>query len=52
MEYCICIDATATTTAVQQYLAPYFGACYAEYFRNRGMHALVVYDDLSRHAVA
>lgn len=52
MEYSIVVAATASDSAALQYLAPYTGCAMGEYFRDRGMHALVVYDDLSKHAVA
>ncbi|NUP98303.1 MAG: F0F1 ATP synthase subunit alpha [Armatimonadetes bacterium] len=52
LEYTIVIDATAATTPPLQYIAPYAGCAMGEYFRDNGMHALIVYDDLSKHAVA
>ncbi|MDR1907920.1 MAG: F0F1 ATP synthase subunit alpha [Holosporales bacterium] len=52
MDYSIIVAATASDSAALQYLAPYTGCAMGEYFRDRGMHALVVYDDLSKHAVA
>ncbi|MDR1597767.1 MAG: F0F1 ATP synthase subunit alpha [Holosporales bacterium] len=52
LEYSIIVAATASDSAALQYLAPYTGCAMGEYFRDRGMHALVVYDDLSKHAVA
>ena len=52
MEYTIIVAATASDPAPLQYIAPYTGATLGEYFRNKGQHALVVYDDLSKHAVA
>ena len=52
MEYSIIVSATASEPAAMQYLAPYTGSSIAEYFRDNGMHALIVYDDLSKHAVA
>jgi len=52
MEYTTVISATAATPAPMQYLAPYAGCSMAEDFRDRGKHALVVYDDLSKHAQA
>lgn len=52
MEYSIVVAATASDSAALQYLAPYTGCAMGEFFRDRGMHALVVYDDLSKHAVA
>ena len=52
MEYTIIVSATARTPASLQYLAPYAGCAVGEYFMYKGKHALVVYDDLSKHAVA
>ncbi len=52
MEYTTVISATAAVPAPMQYLAPYAGCTMAEDFRDRGKHALVVYDDLSKHAQA
>lgn len=52
MDYSIIVSATASDPAPLQYLAPYAGCALGEYFRDRGRHALVVYDDLSKHAVA
>ena len=52
MEYTIIVAATASDPAPLQYIAPYTGATLGEYFRDKGQHALVVYDDLSKHAVA
>jgi F-type H+/Na+-transporting ATPase subunit alpha len=52
MEYSIVVAATASDPAPMQYLAPYTGCAMGEYFRDNGMHALIVYDDLSKHAVA
>lgn len=52
MDYTIIVAATASDPAPLQYLAPYSGCALGEYFRDRGRHALVVYDDLSKHAVA
>jgi F-type H+/Na+-transporting ATPase subunit alpha len=52
MEYSIVIAATASEPAPLQYLAPYTGATMGEYFRDNGMHAVIVYDDLSKQAVA
>ena len=52
MEYTIVIAATASEPAPLQYLAPYTGAAMGEFFRDNGMHALIVYDDLSKQAVA
>lgn len=52
MEYTVIVDAPATSSPAMQFLAPYAGAAIGEYFMNRGQHALVVYDDLSKHAAA
>ncbi|MBN1327313.1 MAG: F0F1 ATP synthase subunit alpha [Candidatus Cloacimonetes bacterium] len=52
MEYTIVVSATASESASLQYLAPYAGATMGEYFRDNGMHALIIFDDLSKHAVA
>jgi F-type H+-transporting ATPase subunit alpha len=52
MEYTIIVAATASDPAPMQYLAPYVGCAMGEYFRDNGMHALIIYDDLSKHAVA
>jgi len=52
LDYTIIVSATASDPAAIQYIAPYAGVTMAEYFRDRGKHALVVYDDLSKHAVA
>ena len=52
MEYSIVIAATASDPAPMQYLAPYTGAAMGEYFLNNGMHGLIIYDDLSKQAVA
>lgn len=52
MLYTIIIKATAADPAPLVYLAPYSGVTLGEYFRDRGLHALVIYDDLSKHAVA
>jgi len=52
MEYSIVVAATASEPAPLQYLAPYTGAAMGEYFRDNGMHAVIVYDDLSKQAVA
>ncbi len=52
MEYTIVVAATASDTAALQYYAPFAGAAIGEYFRDTGRHALVVYDDLSKQAVA
>ncbi len=52
MEYTIVVAATAADPAALQYFAPFAGAAIGEYFRDTGRHALVVYDDLSKQAVA
>ena len=52
MEYTIVVAATASEPAPLQYLAPYTGAAMGEFFRDNGMHAVIVYDDLSKQAVA
>ncbi|MEQ1888522.1 MAG: F0F1 ATP synthase subunit alpha [Alphaproteobacteria bacterium] len=52
MEYTIVVAATASDPAPLQFLAPYTGCTMGEYFRDNGMHALMIYDDLSKQAVA
>ncbi|XP_023227934.1 ATP synthase subunit alpha, mitochondrial-like [Centruroides sculpturatus] len=52
MKYTIVVSATASDAAPLQYLAPYSGCAMGEYFRDNGMHALIIYDDLSKQAVA
>ena len=52
MEYSIVVAATASDPAPMQFLAPYTACAMGEYFRDNGMHALVIYDDLSKQAVA
>ncbi|MGA2546745.1 MAG: F0F1 ATP synthase subunit alpha [Rectinemataceae bacterium] len=52
LDYTIIVAATAKTTAAMQYLAPYSACAIAEYFMDEGKDVLVVYDDLSKHAVA
>lgn len=52
MEYTTVVSATASDPAAMQYFAPFAGAAIGEYFRDTGRHALVVYDDLSKQAVA
>jgi len=52
MDYTIVVAATASEAAPLQYIAPYSGCTMGEHFRDNGGHALVVYDDLSKHAVA
>ncbi|MGB4106455.1 MAG: F0F1 ATP synthase subunit alpha [Alphaproteobacteria bacterium] len=52
MEYTIIVAATASDPAPMQFLAPYTGCAMGEYFRDNGLHALCIYDDLSKQAVA
>merc|ERR1711970_1506639 len=52
MKYSIVVSATASDAAPLQYLAPYSGAAMGEYFRDNGQHALIIFDDLSKQAVA
>ncbi|HVO92211.1 MAG TPA: F0F1 ATP synthase subunit alpha [Terriglobales bacterium] len=52
MDYTIVVAATASESAPLQFIAPYSGCTIGEYFRDNGGHALVIYDDLSKHAVA
>ncbi|MCB1196883.1 MAG: F0F1 ATP synthase subunit alpha [Deltaproteobacteria bacterium] len=52
MEYTTVVAANASESAPMQFLAPYTGASIGEYFRDNGKHALIIYDDLSKHAVA
>ena len=52
MEYTIVVSASASETAPIQYVAPYAGCAMAEYFREKGKDVLIIYDDLSKHAVA
>ncbi|HVM80745.1 MAG TPA: F0F1 ATP synthase subunit alpha [Stellaceae bacterium] len=52
LEYSIVVAATASEPAPLQYLAPYTGCAMGEFFRDNGMHAVIVYDDLSKQAVA
>ncbi|HYI42570.1 MAG TPA: F0F1 ATP synthase subunit alpha, partial [Sphingomicrobium sp.] len=52
MEYSIVVAATASEPAPLQFLAPYTGCTMGEYFRDNGMHAVIIYDDLSKQAVA
>lgn len=52
MDYTVVVSATAADSAAMQYFAPFAGAAIGEYFRDTGRHALVVYDDLSKQAVA
>jgi len=52
LDYSIIVAATASDPAPMQFLAPFSGCAMAEYFRDNGMHALIIYDDLSKQAVA
>ncbi|MFC2140393.1 F0F1 ATP synthase subunit alpha [Candidatus Auribacterota bacterium] len=52
MDYTIIVNASASDPAPLQYIAPYSGCTIGEYFRDKGKHALIIYDDLSKHAVA
>ncbi|UUX48075.1 F0F1 ATP synthase subunit alpha [Nisaea acidiphila] len=52
MEYSIVVAATASESAPMQYIAPYTGCAMGEFFRDNGMHAVIVYDDLSKQAVS
>jgi len=52
MEYTIIVAASASESSALQFLAPYTGVTMGEYFRDNGRHGLIVYDDLSKHAVA
>jgi len=52
LEYTVIVNAGASDPAPLQYIAPFAGACIGEYFRDTGRHALVIYDDLSKQAVA
>jgi F-type H+-transporting ATPase subunit alpha len=52
MDYTIVVSASASEAAALQYLAPYTGVTMGEYFRDSGRHGLIVYDDLTKHAVA
>lgn len=52
MEYTTVVLASASDAAPLQFLAPYAGCAVGEYFRDNGMHCLIIYDDLSKHAVA
>merc|ERR1711953_396737 len=52
MKYCVVVSATAADPASMLYLAPYSGVSMGEYFRDNGMHALIIFDDLSKQAVA
>lgn len=52
INYTIIVSATASDAAPLQYLAPYSGCAMGEFFRDNGKHALIIYDDLSKQAVA
>ncbi len=52
ISYTIIVSASASDSVAMQFLAPYTGCSIGEYFRDKGQHALVIYDDLSKHAVA
>lgn len=52
LEYCVIVSADSGESVLNQYLAPYVGCTIAEYFRDKGQDALIVYDDLSNHAIA
>ena len=52
MKYCIIVAATASEAAPLQYIAPFAGCSMGEWFRDNGKHAVIVYDDLSKQAVA
>lgn len=52
MQYTVIVTSNASQEAMNQFLAPYTGCAIGEYFRDNGMHALVVYDDLTKHAIA
>ena len=52
MKYTIVVSATASSVAPMQYIAPYSGCAMGEYFMYKGQHVLIIYDDLSKHAVA
>ena len=52
MDYTVVVAATASAPAALQYLAPYSGTAIAEYFMDQGKDVLIIYDDLSKHAVA
>jgi len=52
MEYTVVVSATASEMAPLQYIAPYVGCAMGEYFRDNGQHAVIIYDDLSKQAVA
>ena len=52
MEYTVVVVASASDPAPMQYIAPYAGCAIGEFFRDNGMHSLIIYDDLSKHAAA
>lgn len=52
MNFSIIVAATASDSAALQYIAPYSGCAMGEFFMNQGLRVLVVYDDLSKHAVS
>lgn len=52
MDYTVVVTASVSDSAPLQFIAPYIGCTIGEYFRDNGMHALIIYDDLSKHAVA
>jgi F-type H+-transporting ATPase subunit alpha len=52
MDKTVVVSASASDSATMQYIAPYAGCSIGEYFRDRGQHALIIYDDLSKHAAA
>ena len=52
MDYTIVVSACASDPAAIQYMAPYAGTAMGEYYRDRGQHALIIYDDLSKQAAA
>ena len=52
MEFTIVVAAAASESAAMQYLSPYSGCAMGEFFRDRGQDALIIYDDLSKQAVA
>ena len=52
MDYTLVVAATASEASPLQYIAPYAGCAIGEYFMNKGKHVLIIYDDLSKHAVA
>lgn len=52
MDRCVVLSASSSDPATMQYLSPYSGCAIGEYFRDRGQHALIIYDDLSKHAAS